>query len=377
MPLLQVSKDDTKRYVELLQVVWSLSNLFSDNTIPYLYYRIAENIFCKAFSADNLSRSDCTADASLNKIWYGLKTFHHKKWKTLEKVAEFNKERKLYAEYENKPDKFIEIIAELRNRRIESTMSIHWIKDMRYHCVTRDDWKFYIHEEKMDMINIDWIKNINQKKNSITFNDGLHEYSFNLSKSTLFKRFFINPIETFDVKMFEDPLELLEKIFNDYSHLFEETEKIFDEIIYLPLYSEKWDIHVPEKSGLNQRNAEGRKRDPDEIYVPIPARIHKIFPDFFPEKDVSFNLYLPDWEVLSAKLCQENRKALMTNPNKALWKRLLRDVLKKEERELVTYEDLEKMWVDSVEIAKKWDEYYINFKEIWKFEDFKNENEIK
>ena len=65
----------------------------------------------------------------------------------------------------------------------------------------------------------------------------------------------------------------------------------------------------------------------------------------------------------------------MSNPNKALWKRLLRDVFKKEQWEVVTYEDLEKIWVDSVEVAKKWNDYYINFKDIGTYEDFKNDNE--
>jgi hypothetical protein len=374
MPLLQDKKEYTEKYIELLQVVWSLSRLFSDSTTPYLYYRAAENIFCKAFNADNLSRSDCTADARLNWIWYWLKTFMHKNWKALEKVAEFNAERNLYAEYEKFPDKFINIISELRNRRIESTMSIHWINDMIYHCVSRDENKFFLHEEKMDFVDVSKIHNITKNKNAISFIDWLHEYSFNISKSTLFKRFYIKPIYEFEVDIFEDPLSLLEKLFREHSHLFEQVEDTYDQIICLPLYSEQWWINVPEKSWLNQWNAWWRERNENELYIPIPAWIHKIFPQFFPAKDVPFNLYLPDKTVLSAKLCQENNKALMSNPNKALWKRLLRDVLRKKQWEVVTYEDLEKMWVDSVEVAKKWNDYYINFKDIWTFEDFKNEN---
>jgi hypothetical protein len=31
-----------------------------------------------------------------------------------------------------------------------------------------------------------------------------------------------------------------------------------------------------------------------------------------------FNLQIPTGEIFSAKVCQENSKALMTNPNKAL-----------------------------------------------------------
>jgi hypothetical protein len=43
-----------EEYLELLRLVGSLSNLFSENPVPYLYYRVAENIFCKSFDAENL-----------------------------------------------------------------------------------------------------------------------------------------------------------------------------------------------------------------------------------------------------------------------------------------------------------------------------------
>ena len=33
-------------YFEMLSIMGSLSKLFSDNTTPYLDYRLAENIFC-------------------------------------------------------------------------------------------------------------------------------------------------------------------------------------------------------------------------------------------------------------------------------------------------------------------------------------------
>lgn len=375
MPLLQANEQTLKNYINLLKVVWSLSNLFSDNPIPYLYYRVAENIFCRSFKADNLSRSDCSADARLKGIWYGLKTFQHKNGNTLEKVAEFNKERELYIPYESDPKELVKKVSELRNRRIESTMSIHGIDKMVYHCVSRDKGIFNIHEEDMTYVDTSNIREVKKNKNSITFNDRQHEYSFNLSKSTLFKRFIINPIEQFEVNIFEDPFVLLEQLFKDNQNLFE-SETSYDEIIYLPLYSEQWQIHVPIKSGLNQRNAGGRSRNPNEAYIPIPARIHRKFENFFPNKDVPFNMYLPNWVELSAKVCQQGNKALMSNPNRLLWEWLLRHVLKKQEGELVTYDDLEKIWVDTVEVAKKWNDYYINFKEIWTFEEFQSNYKI-
>lgn len=54
-------QDNKKTYIDLLDVTGSLSNLFSESENPFLYYRAMENIFCKAFNADNLSRSDVSA----------------------------------------------------------------------------------------------------------------------------------------------------------------------------------------------------------------------------------------------------------------------------------------------------------------------------
>lgn len=48
------------------------------------------------------------------------------------------------------------------------------------------------------------------------------------------------------------------------------------------------------------------------------------------------------------KICQEDGKALMSNPNKDLGKWILRDVLHVEEGHLITYEDLLKIGIDSI-----------------------------
>ena len=92
------SKSEQDKYELLLRIVAALSKLSADSsTIPYLYYRMAENIFCRAFEAKNLSRSDISIDASKSSYGIGLKTFLHKNSHCLEKVAGFNKERHLYA----------------------------------------------------------------------------------------------------------------------------------------------------------------------------------------------------------------------------------------------------------------------------------------
>lgn len=127
--------------------------------------------------------------------------------------------------------------------------------------------------------------------------------------------------------------------------------------IILPLYSPR-NGYVYERSGLNQWNADGRLRDCSEIYIPVPISIHRNFPGFFPydlltgQKSI-FELVLPNGEVLSASICQENGKALMSNPNADLGEWLLREVLKIPPRILVTNEHLENARIDSIRVIKE------------------------
>ncbi|MCK5847719.1 MAG: hypothetical protein KAH01_00810 [Caldisericia bacterium] len=55
--------ESQEKYERYLKYIALLSNLFSSSKTPYLYYRCAENIFCEAFDAENLSRSDVSVDA--------------------------------------------------------------------------------------------------------------------------------------------------------------------------------------------------------------------------------------------------------------------------------------------------------------------------
>lgn len=370
------SDSEKARYALLLRIIGSLSRLSSDNfDVPYLYYRMAENIFCKAFSAKNLSRSDISLDASKNHFGIGLKTFVHRNGQGLEKIAEFNKERNLYASQEKNPREIIRTISEYRNQRIKATGGICGIEveNMLYHCVSRANSKFYIYETPLDLINLDNIQFIKKNENTIYFNDNLAEYCFNLSKSTLYKRFNVMPIAEIPVEILENPFELLEQYL---TQEFEEKDSVNKVVatVYLPLYSDRGgNKHVPEKSGLNQWNASGRKRHHDEVYIPIPRKVHDVAPDFFPSRDESFSLHLPDGRVLCAKVCQDGDKALMSDPNKSLGEWLLRDVFNLQPSELLTYEKLEEIGIDSVQINRFEDNTYeINFKELGSYEGFIN-----
>lgn len=388
------SKQDS--YLQMLKSAGAISKLFSESDSPYLVSRNVENAFCEALGAKNLGRADCSADASLKGIGVGIKTFLHGNGKTLQKIAEFNKDSELYRD--KSPKELIRVVADLRNARIEFTERTYGLlKDsMIYHCVTRKPGEIFVYEMPMDKVDIPAIKNVavSNNGNTITFEDGLNEYSFNVTKSTLYKRFITNnyePIAKIDVEILDNPYLELAKLFNFQTTttttlqnlvISEESYAVADrrrenfDYVILPLFSDRGgQRRVPEKSGLNQWNANGRKRNPDEVYIPIPRWIHVAKANFFPGRDVSFDLRLPDGNTIDAKVCQDNSKALMSNPNKRLGEWLLRQVMNLEEGELLTYEMLEVLGIDSVIVYKHSESFYsIDFCEMGSYDQFVLEN---
>lgn len=85
----------------------------------------------------------------------------------------------------------------------------------------------------------------------------------------------------------------------------------------LPLYSHR-DREVQPHSGLNQREANGRPRNLEEVYIPIPRAFYNHYGNVLPNRNTPFSLTLPDGTILSAKICQDGNKALMSNPNSDL-----------------------------------------------------------
>jgi hypothetical protein len=366
-------EEEKHRYEKLLQIICSLSRLSSDSDIPYLYYRMAENIFCMAFSAKNVARSNMSLDVRKGDVGIGLKTFISKGTATLEKIAEFNKDKHSIDKSVSEIEK-IKIISRLRNKRLKISSNICNVKEdsILYHCVLRAKDKLLVCEQEMPYIEGENIKIIPSKGNTVFFEDGINEYMFNFSKSTLYKRFFLEPIKEIPVKIYDDPYKTLEDCFKTMNFISEQPNFITD-TIYLPLYSEKGGSkYVPQRSGLNQWHAKGRPRNANEVYIPIPKIVNTKFPDFFPKKDQQFMLSIPNGSSLRAKICQDGNKALMTNPNSALGGWLLRDVLGLKEEELLKYETLEEAGIDSVQVDKLSDgTYVVNFKELGTYDDFK------
>jgi hypothetical protein len=150
--------------------------------------------------------------------------------------------------------------------------------------------------------------------------------------------------------------------------------------IYLPLYSEKKGVlYVPARSGLNNGRAAGRPRNPKETYIPIPAWIHRAFPRFFPQRDVSFHLVTADPKKrMKAKVCQDGRKALMSDPNHEL----LEEVFLRlgDKGRPVSIEDLYRAGFDSVKLTRLSLDpltYHMELAPVDSFEKFKYTFESK
>jgi len=371
-----------EEYISQLKLIGSLSKLFSESNKPYLYYRIAENIYSKTLNASNVGRSDIAIDAVIGKTGVGLKTFTgHPNKLSYQKIAEFNSHRpELESILTNSnPKKFVVRLSELRNGRLDLAINLHKLDNLIYHLVVRDEHKFSIVEETMHHIDISTIKNIKNTNKRVTFSDKNGTYKFVKSKSTLYKQFNeSNPSYSFSVDVLDDPIDSLYKILSSFSEKEGEAPETYESII-LPLYSTRPGKdygEVLDKSGLNLWNAAGRKRNRFEVYIPVPSWIHASYNGFFPKKDTTFKAILPDNKIISMKICQEGGKALMSNPNSELGKWLITEILKIPERTLITKKMLGEAGIDSVEVTKKDATYHLELKSIGSFESFKEENLI-
>jgi len=368
----EIDIENKGNYLKLLSAVSKLSGLFSESSIPFINYRVAENIFCKSFNANNLSRSDTAFDANFNSIGVGLKTFVCNGNTSTEKVAEFNSLSRTLMNFKGK-DLALKL-GEFRNDRINLAHRIYDIENSLYHIVARKEKELLLYETDYNIIDIYNIQSVKDNKASLQFEDGNNLYIFNYSKSTLFRKFIIpQQVYRLPIEIIEDPYSLLLDLFENKDLKLANDKLIKGEnYVVLPLYGIKNnEKFIFDKSGLNQWNASGRKRDFGEIYIPIPIEIHKNYPNFFPKRNTKFNLKVPTNEILSAKVCQDNSKALMTDPNKAMSDWLLRKVLELKEGELATIEKLDKLGFDSVIITKvDNDNFKIDIRKTGSFEEF-------
>ncbi len=380
------TKHEQDDYKRMLTIIGNLTLLFSESDCPYLPYRAHENIFCKYFSAENLGRKDCSADARKEKVGIGLKTWMGN---DDQKVAEFGKLRDTFKDLSG--IELVRKISEYRNERIRVTMARYGLDKMIYHIIKRVPGKMLILEHPFDYIDLKNIKIIEDRGNinNTYFSDGNHIYHFSTSKNTLYMIFSdLELADSFEVEIMEDPYQYLMELQTLYiqankpvnQYILNLTQRSrTKEQLCLRLYSTKRDgtKFVAEKSGLNQWNASGRKRHPNELYIPYPAEDRRESVGFFPDRDTIFELILSDGTVVPAKVCQADGKAIMSNPNKVLGKWLLRKVFGLPEKTLISYEMLECFGVDSVIFTKEGElKYSLDFADIGTYEELKEGGKI-
>lgn len=363
------TKEKQRKYKAILKKVGEYSRLFSDSDTPYLSYRIQENAFCYSFEMNNAARDDSAIDAKNSEIGIGLKTWVDS---DDQKIAEFGKLLPKYKDLDGID--LVRQIATYRNKRIIVSQNFYGIKKLVYHIIKRVPHKMLILEHDYDLIDVSKIKIIKNKgkENNIYFTDGKHQYHFSNSKHTLYMLFDkAKEMDSFSVVIIDDPFKAILASNNKVAKIVNRV--MSKDVLCAKIYSESKSKgkYVPEKSGLNQWNAAGRKRDVNELYIPLNGMDNKRAKVFFPPRDKTFNLHLPNGNVIKASLCQENSKALMSNPNKELGRWLLRDVFGLAEGTLVTYDMLLEFGIDSVIFTKiDKNNYRIDFTEVGTYEKF-------
>lgn len=398
---------EKKEYIEFLKIFGALSGLFKDNQQganarkPYLYYRNHEQLFARVFDVEDLTRKDSAFDALANwkgnRVGIGLKTWIHTKDLTYQKVAEFNKLAPIEIEpiiKNGSPEQVIRKVSELRNDRIMLDKRLHGTDREVYHFITRDNDVMNIIETKYDLIDIDSLELIKSDGKTYAFRDKFHKYKFYKSKSVLLEEFDASQgeiIEKIPIEQYDDPFELIKMI-----NIPKNTKEIINEEIYLPLYQDKKEGRVVSNcSGINIRHSKPKSKGSStprpeyEIEVRVNKWIHHVFPNFFglnalDEDQVKnsklndFDLMLPDERVLRGRIKQQNGKSLQTNPQGALGEWILKDVLGLENREVVTWELLDRLGIDSLKITKLNDKKFkVTVAETGAYEKFKVDNEDK
>jgi hypothetical protein len=355
------------------------------------------------------------------KTFVAARSARHK----FEKIAEFTADANAGVFDGLDSEQLLRKAIELRNARLSSDAIAYGINvsNAIYHCLIRLEGAAMIHEEPMSLVNVSMLhpsdadgKPLAVLSEKPVMSDGRNVYSFNKSKRVLYKRFpvVVPPPPEFG-GMIQLPInrrildQLLEgggpgfipssdaekhelastlglgaEVVYQQSHVESEycvedaaqalaspevggdftDEMIINKpanFVILPLYSPR-ENEVAEKSGINQWNAGGRVRTFGEAYIPVPAWIHSVFPGFFPNRDRSFRLRLQDGTVVSAKICQQGSKALMSDPNDVLCRwlytaiepELSYDQIKRRlpESRPYTYKDLIKVGKDCVKVSK-------------------------
>lgn len=398
------SEFDLAMYTRGVTFAATISKLYSSSATPLIDSRFVEKLFCEVTGSTDLSRSDMSFDAIYDQTaGVGVKTFvaSSRAVSTFEKVAEFTRLGVSLSSLS--PAELAREVSRLRNLRIQSDSEQYAIDINRsfYHCLIRTPGSVFVHEEPYGLVDVQQIELLRSSANSVNFTDGQNDYRFSRSKSVLMKRFKLNEgknspdisatvTDGIWAKILGPKMESLE-IRPKPQQLAPSPEVTIKtsgtdenlEFVVLPLYStsSKRGKYIPERSGINQWNANGRKRKFGEAYIPVPMAVHDARPGFFPERDARFRLALPDGSTVVAKICQDGGKALMSDPNEIICKWLFAALdgsfatasERFESSRCYEYRDLEALGRDSVKISKinkGQADFYLELVEIDSYEEF-------
>ena len=358
----RLDPESRKAYQRSISAAASLSRLFSDNL--YLNSKLMERAFCKYLDAENVALDDVPIDAKIHtsdhEYGIGLKTFGHAEGTKLktEKIAEFDK---LKRRYTHDPQKDSELVIDSWNDRLDETQAIYGIDDYTYHCLTRHGNTIGIVECGFTSIDPGEIK-AEASAGGFFFEYDSIRYRYNYGKSVLMRGFDVTrPIESFDVKVMEDPFSVLERIYDEIP-----DDAKPKPVLVLPLFGYKHGVPtVFPRSGLNQWNAEGRPRSLKEVYIPYNKREQELSSGFFPEykpghrgEKQHFVIHLPNGKQFNASRCQSGGKGIMSQDNSDFGEWLLHDVLAVEPGSVVTMDMLEERGINAVIFTKNGDDDY-------------------
>lgn len=125
-------------------------------------------------------------------------------------------------------------------------------------------------------------------------------------------------------------------------------ENINPKKVRLSLLDRSDKIH--RKSGLNWGQREGR--NPNQAYIPVPAKIHRKYPDFFPDKGKKFRLATDDGKLFTASIAQQGGKAIEIPEDNSSLGIYFRKRIGKKLGEFVEKEDLDQYGRTNVDIMR-------------------------
>lgn len=416
------SEEQRNEYIQFLQVYGALSNLFRQKQgelIPYLDSKFQETVFAKIFKSQNVDIGNTPHDVlsifGNDRIGIGLKTWMSSK-PSFQKVMQL---KRYQSEINNISKNDFEALAykisEIKNEKMKSDYNRLGLSEDKniYHYVTRDEGSFKLNESSYLLIDTNNLRDFNSTSTAFSWSDGNKNYKFTFGDSQIWQKFDSSKQDTFklkefDVNIIQDPFKFL---LDSYLKLIGTAKQVENNIIeaYLPLYS--FDTkEVEEKSGLNAWNGASKNkcsetlRPLNEVYIPIPKKFHKKYPDFFTKDiltlikerenykgikenkpEVRFHLQLPNGKRIPALLTGDDLKNFQSGSNTeydengkrfgqpALGQWLLLDVLGLKERKLVTLEWLQMKGTDSVRLWRTKNDFStinIDFAPIGSFESF-------